>query len=218
MGRTVWFLTGNAGKVKEATHHLQPLGYDVKQLVVADGSIIEPQAETLTEVAMAKIEQAIPFMDHPEDLLLVEDAGLFVDALDGFPGVYAAYALQTLGCPGILRLLNHLGSEDPVQSANLRRASFQAVAVMWVNGEVFIGNGSCPGWISNEITEGQGFGFDPIFVPSDLDEDGKPLPSGQYGATSTHGATFGGISIEQKQKFSHRSRALEDLLRQLPSA
>ena len=124
----------------------------MKQLLVADGTIIEPQADTLTEVAMAKIEQAIPFMDHPEDLLLVEDAGLFVDALDGFPGVYASYALQTLGCSGILRLLNHLGSEDPVQSASLRRASFQAVAVMWVNGQVFTGNGSCPGWIANEIT------------------------------------------------------------------
>jgi XTP/dITP diphosphohydrolase len=218
MGRTVWFLTGNLGKVKEATHHLQPLGYDVKQLIVPEGTITEPQADSLTEVAMAKIEQAIPHMTNPEDLLLVEDAGLFVDALDGFPGVYAAYALHTIGCPGMLRLLNHLGSEDPVQSANLRSASFQAVAVMWSNGQVLIGNGRCPGWIANEMTEGEGFGFDPVFVPSDLDEHGEPLPAGQYGAISTHGASFGAISIEEKQKFSHRTRALEDLLRQLPSA
>lgn len=218
MGRTVWFLTGNKGKVKEATYHLQPLGYDVKQLIVPEGTIIEPQAENLTDVALSKIEQAMPFMQHPEDLLLVEDAGLFVDALDGFPGVYAAYALDTIGCQGMLRLLEHLGSEDPVQSANLRRASFEAVAVMWVNGEVLIGNGTCPGWIANTMTEGEGFGFDPIFVPSDLDEDGAPLPPGEYGVTSTHGATFGGIPMEQKQKFSHRSSALEDLLRQLPSA
>tara|TARA_B110000003_G_scaffold276199_1_gene321453 strand:+ start:2860 stop:3516 length:657 start_codon:yes stop_codon:yes gene_type:complete len=218
MGRTVWFLTGNPGKVKEATHHLQPLGYDVKQLVVPEGSVIEPQAESLTDVAMSKIEQAIPFLQHPNDLLLVEDAGLFIEALDGFPGVYASYALQTLRCDGILRLLSHLGSEDPVQSAGLRKAAFKAVAVMWVNGELLIGNGACPGWIAHEITEGEGFGFDPIFVPSDLDEEGEPLPPGTYGAVSTHGATFGGISIEEKQKFSHRSRALEDLLRQLPSA
>ncbi|MDE0857768.1 MAG: hypothetical protein OSA38_04295 [Candidatus Poseidoniaceae archaeon] len=218
MGRTVWFLTGNTGKVKEATHHLLPLGYDVKQLIVPAGTIVEPQADSLTEVAMAKIEQAVPFLEHPDDLLMVEDAGLFIDSLDGFPGVYAAYALNTLGCPGVLRLLDHLGSQDPVQSANLRRASFQAVAVMWVNGKVFIGNGTCPGWIANEITEGEGFGFDPIFVPSDLDDENKPLPPGEYGTVSTHGSTFGGISLEEKQKFSHRSRALEDLLRQLPSA
>ncbi|MFL2949430.1 MAG: non-canonical purine NTP pyrophosphatase, partial [Candidatus Poseidoniaceae archaeon] len=88
MGRTVWFLTGNPGKVKEAPHPLQPLGYDVKQLVVPEGSVIEPQAESLTDVAMSKIEQAIPFLQHPNDLLLVEDAGLFIEALDGFPGVY----------------------------------------------------------------------------------------------------------------------------------
>ena len=148
MGRTVWFLTGNPGKVKEATHHLQPLGYDVKQLVVPEGSVIEPQAESLTDVAMSKIEQAIPFLQHPNDLLLVEDAGLFIEALDGFPGVYASYALQTLRCDGILRLLSHLGSEDPVQSAGLRKAAFKAVAVMWVNGELLIGNGACPGWLS----------------------------------------------------------------------
>lgn len=218
MGRTVWFLTGNLGKVKEATHHLQPLGYEVKQLVVPEGSIIEPQADGLLEVAVAKIEQAVPYLEHPDDLLMVEDAGLFVEALDGFPGVYAAYALSTLGCAGVLRLLDHLGSQDPVQSANLRRASFQAVAVMWDRGEMFIGNGDCPGWIANEITAGEGFGFDPIFVPSDLDENNAPLPPGTYGAVSTHGATFGGITLEEKQKFSHRSRALEDLLRQLPSA
>ena len=89
---------------------------------------------------------------------------------------------------------------------------------MWHKGEVFIGNGTCPGWIASEITEGEGFGFDPIFVPSDLDEDNQPLPAGTYGAVSTHGTTFGGISLEEKQTFSHRSRALEDLLRQLPSA
>ena len=89
---------------------------------------------------------------------------------------------------------------------------------MWVNGEVLIGNGTCPGWIAHQKTEGEGFGFDPIFVPSDLDEDNQPLPPGTYGVVSTHGATFGGISMDEKQKFSHRSRALEDLLWQLPSA
>ena len=47
MTRTIWFLTGNAGKLKEATHHLQPLGYTVRQLIVDSGTIVEPQADTL---------------------------------------------------------------------------------------------------------------------------------------------------------------------------
>ena len=76
-------------------------------------------------------------------MVLVEDAGLFVSALNGFPGVYSSYVLDTLGCSGILRLLEHLNSEDTVQCAQLRAAEFQAVAALWMNGEILFGNGSC---------------------------------------------------------------------------
>jgi XTP/dITP diphosphohydrolase len=221
MARTVWFLTGNAGKLSEATNHLEPLGYTVKQLVVEGVTIIEPQADTLEEVAQSKISQAIahlPGGKDSEDLLMVEDAGLFVDALNGFPGVISAYALKTIGCNGILKLLEHLNSEDTVQSAQLRSAEFQAVAALWNNGEILYGNGSCPGWIALESSEGEGFGFDPIFTPYDLDALGEPLQPGYYGEKSTHGKTFGAIPLNEKQVFSHRTKALNDLLRQLPSA
>jgi XTP/dITP diphosphohydrolase len=217
----VWFLTGNAGKLSEATNHLEPLGYTVKQLVVEGVTIIEPQADTLEEVAQSKISQAIahlPGGKDSEDLLMVEDAGLFVDALNGFPGVISAYALKTIGCNGILKLLEHLNSEDTVQSAQLRSAEFQAVAALWNNGEILYGNGSCPGWIALESSEGGGFGFDPIFTPYDLDALGEPLQPGNYGEKSTHGKTFGAIPLNEKQVFSHRTKALNDLLRQLPSA
>lgn len=221
MNRTVWFLTGNAGKVREATHHLTPLGYDVKQLVVPEGTIVEPQVERLEDVAQSKITQALahlPGGENSKDLLLVEDAGLFVDALQGFPGVYSSHALGTIGCNGILRLLKHLDSEDTVQCAQLRSAQFQAVAALWDAGEVLYGHGTCLGWIALEATEGEGFGFDPIFTPYDLDEFSKPLKPGNYGPISTHGKTFGAITLEEKQAFSHRQRALSDLLHQVPSA
>ena len=221
MARTVWFLTRNAGKIIEATNHLEPLGYTVKQLIVEGVSIIEPQADTLEEVAKSKISQALahlPGGKDSEDLLMVEDAGLFVDALNGFPGVISAYALKTIGCSGILKLLEHLNSEDTVQSAQLRSAEFQAVAALWNNGEILYGNGSCPGWIALESSEGEGFGFDPIFTPYDLDALGEPLQPGNYGEKSTHGKTFGAIPLNEKQVFSHRTKALNDLLRQLPSA
>ncbi|RJU91969.1 MAG: non-canonical purine NTP pyrophosphatase [Candidatus Poseidoniales archaeon] len=221
MTRTIWFLTGNAGKLKEAANHLEPLGYSVKHLNLEEGMITEPQVDTLEEVARAKINQALehlPDGGNTQDMVLVEDAGLFVSALNGFPGVYSSYVLDTLGCSGILRLLEHLNSEDTVQCAQLRAAEFQAVAALWMNGEILFGNGSCPGWIALQSSEGEGFGFDPIFTPSDLDDLGKPLPPGQYGVKSTHGNTFGAIPMEEKQAYSHRSRALDDLLRQLPSA
>ncbi len=59
------------------------------------------------------------------------------------------------------------------------------------------------------------FGFDPIFIPADLDADGEALPVGEMGDRSTHGTPFGGISMEEKQHYSHRRRALSSLLSHL---
>ena len=221
MARTNWFLNGNSGKLREATHHLQPLGYEVRQLIVEEGGIVEPQVETLEEVAQSKIAQALLHLSDDQqslDMILVEDAGLFVDNLYGFPGVYSSYVLNTIGCNGVLRLLEHLQSEDTIQCAQLRSAQFQAVAALWMDGEILYGNGVCPGWIALESSGEDGFGFDPVFTPNDLDAFGEPLPPGTYGEKSVHGKTFGAISMEEKQAYSHRSRALNDLLRQLPSA
>ena len=82
------------------------------------------------------------------------------------------------------------------------------------------GIGNCPGRISTVEGEGNGFGFDPIFIPDELDEEGNYLPHGQRGITSTDGITFGGIDMSVKQKFSHRRRALDALLEAIdtPSA
>ena len=108
MSSTVWFLTSNAGKLEEATHHFQPLGMEVKPLEVPEGSIIEPQSDDLEEVARAKLQQAMQHLPHEGAMVMVEDAGLFVDALDGFPGVYSSYVFSTVGNSGVLRLLSHL--------------------------------------------------------------------------------------------------------------
>ncbi|MDE0556968.1 MAG: hypothetical protein OSB30_00670 [Candidatus Poseidoniaceae archaeon] len=214
MGKKIWFLTGNLGKVKEAEHHLHKLGYEVEQLII-DEELLEPQSDDLYLVAQAKITQALPHLPNKEDMLLVEDAGLFIQHLNGFPGVYSAYALKTIGCNGILKLLSHLESQDPVMNGQLRGAEFQAVAALWNGQEIIFGNGKCPGWISQEINGEEGFGFDPIFVPFDLDGLGNALTAGNYGETSTHGATFGAVELEKKQLFSHRMRALNDLITQL---
>lgn len=214
MAQKIWFLTGNLGKVEEANNHLGKLGYEVEQLKI-DEEIVEPQCDDLLSVTQAKITQAISHLPNKTDFLLVEDAGLFVDNLDGFPGVYSAYALQTIGCNGILKLLSHLTSEDPVMNGQLRGAHFQAVAALWNGQEIIFGKGKCSGWISQQIDGEGGFGFDPIFVPFDLDGLGNSLSAGNYGETSTHGATFAAVGLETKQLFSHRSRALNDLISQL---
>ena len=211
---TIWFMTTNQGKVEEARAYFSDYGIVVQQF---DFESIEPQADDLEVVALSKIEQAIPHLPNPNDMLLVEDAGLFVDALHGFPGVYSSYALKTLDVHGILKLMNHLISADPIQDGNLRKAEFRAVAVLYKNGQTIVSQGVCPGRISHEPVMGKGFGFDPIFIPADLDVEGNPLPVGEIGVKSTHGKPFGAVPLEEKQQYSHRHRALKGLLSNLDS-
>ncbi len=216
MEATVWFLTGNQGKLEEAQLHFAPLGYEIKQLVVPEGALVEPQSASLQDIAISKLEQAKAHLPTPDAMIMVEDSGLFINALDGFPGVYSSYVHDTIGCQGILRLLAHLESEDPVQHKKLRAASYRAVIAMWNGTSMYVGLGECPGSLASEMHEGHGFGYDPIFVPLDLDDFGQPLPAGELGSTSTHGTAFGGVEIDIKHHFSHRRRALENLLEQLP--
>ena len=116
---TLWFMTTNEGKVAEAREHFSHFGIPVRQF---EFEAIEPQTDDLEIVALSKLEQAIPHLPEPDDMLLVEDAGLFINALNGFPGVYSSYVLETLDVHGILTLMVHLRSEDAIQDENLRVA------------------------------------------------------------------------------------------------
>ena len=199
MARRLAFLTSNQGKLLEAQQHLAPLGWQVEQFLI-DGKVpelIEPQCDNLEEVAMSKVSQAISILQadgRGYQAVLVEDAGLFLHAYPGFPGVYSSSVLASLGCEGILRLIQ----EE-------RGAHFEAVAVLWDGETSHIGRGFCQGKIAERASHGEGFGFDPIFIPDDL-EDG----------TSTDGQPFGAVSMEMKQRFSHRRKALDELLEILP--
>ena len=199
--RTVWFMTGNVGKVREAKHALEPLGFDVKQLVVDGVEISEPQCDDLEIVARSKLQQAQAHLPHPNDALMVEDAGLFVDALDGFPGVYSAYVLKTLGCAGILKLMDN--------KAN-RNAEFQAVAALLLDDEVHVSRGICQGVIAAEASGSDGFGFDPVFVPNDIEREGS--------VHTTNGRTFADVDLSLKEQFSHRRKALDGLIKSLSSS
>jgi XTP/dITP diphosphohydrolase len=211
---TLWFMTGNTGKVAEAAEHFSHHGIEVKQF---EFDAVEPQADDLETVALAKLEQAIPHLPDPDDMLLVEDAGLFIGPLNGFPGVYSANALETIGNQGILRLLEHLQSEDPIMDSRIRDAEFMAVAVLYYKGQTIVAEGICPGRISHSEQGENGFGFDPIFIPCDLDESGIALERGEIGAISTHGKAFGAISLAEKQLYSHRRRALAGIIAALDS-
>ena len=89
----VLFVTGNQNKVAEAYGILSPLGFYVEQLFIGGKApdLVEPQAEEIEEIAKYKLEQAVSLTmgtEFENDAILVEDSGLFIDSLSGFPGPF----------------------------------------------------------------------------------------------------------------------------------
>lgn len=173
------FVTGNKGKLHEATEALAPLGIEV---VGSDLRPVEVQADSLHEVSRAKCEVLVGRLPPP---FIVDDGGLFVPALNDFPGVYSAHALRTLGVPGLLKLMD--GVAD-------RRARFEAVISFFGGDDIKMLHGRCDGTLATAPrAAGHGFGFDPIFVPEGQER------------------TFAELPAAYKNRFSHRGRALAAL-------
>lgn len=95
----ITFITGNKHKVIEAENIFKD--YDIN-LEHIDLGYCEPQG-TLEEVAISGAKYASRKLNKP---VIVEDAGLFIKALKGFPGTYSSYVQETLGNQGILKLLD----------------------------------------------------------------------------------------------------------------
>ena len=81
-------------------------GFELEHLKT---SYPEIQAESLEETIVPGLEWLVSKFDRP---VMIDDSGLFIDALKGFPGVYSSYAFRTLGCEGILRLMEGLAKDE----------------------------------------------------------------------------------------------------------
>lgn len=179
--KTLYFITSNKGKLVEARTKFQDI--DIK-IIQKDLGYPEIQTDSLEKVARFGVEDIQKRFNHP---FILEDAGLFIDALDGFPGVYSSYIYYRIGCSGILKLME--GFQE-----NKRKATFRSVYALCEPGKkikLFIGE--CVGVISKEILGNQGFGYDPIFIP---DNQVK---------------TFAQMNTEEKNSLSHRGKALNKL-------
>jgi XTP/dITP diphosphohydrolase len=117
--------------------------------------------------------------------LIVEDSGLFIEALNGFPGPYTNYVRRTIGLEGVLKLM---------QGVKNRKAYFSTVMCYISESDLKIFEGRVYGKISSEIRGEGGFGFDPIFIPDGEDR------------------TFAEMRIEEKNKYSHRSNAFKKFI------
>ncbi|MDR2902024.1 MAG: hypothetical protein LBU87_02815 [Lactobacillales bacterium] len=96
------FITTNKGKAKTLQGCFEKLGRTDIIITPVALDIVEPQADNVAEVSLFKARQAYEKLKMP---VLVEDGGLAIDALNGFPGVYAKYVNEVLGAEGILKLL-----------------------------------------------------------------------------------------------------------------
>jgi XTP/dITP diphosphohydrolase len=119
-----------------------------------------------------------------------DDSGLEIDALNGEPGVYSARYAGKQGDheANINKVLEKLGDTDN------RNARFRTVISLIWNGEEYFFEGTVEGGIRYERTGGKGFGYDPIFQP-----DGYAI-------------TFAEMSLDEKNKISHRAKAVEKLV------
>jgi XTP/dITP diphosphohydrolase len=178
----LYFVTGNSGKFKEVREKLLPFGFEVVQ---RDIGYPEVQAESLEDVVRYGLDYLEEKIDRP---FIIEDAGLFIDVLQDFPGVYSSYVFYTIGLKGILKLLDGKDKGD-------RKAVFRSVIAYKepdVKPILFIGE--CYGRISNQELGSHGFGYDPIFIPE--------------GDTRT----FGQMDVSEKNCFSHRGKSIKKLL------
>ena len=168
------FVTTNAGKFREVAALLRAEGAEVEHY---DLLLPEVQGDTLDEVVAYSVKVLAEEADFD---FMVDDSGLFVDALKGFPGVYSSYAFRTIGIPGVLRLL---------EGADRRQARFETVIGLRLGGETHTFRGECRGSIPAEPRGTAGFGFDPIFQADGQDR------------------TFAEMLTEEKNAISHRGNA-----------
>jgi len=176
-------VTGNPNKLEEARRILD------WRLETVRVDLPEIQSLDLAEVLAAKGEEAWRRVGRP---LVVEETGLEVDAMGGFPGPLVRWMLETLGAEGIVRAARAFVPEGEAPAVTAR------CLLLYVDGERRVsGEGVARGTLVLPPRGAEGFGWDPVFLPQ--------------GGTRT----FGELPGEVKDRIGHRGRAWRDLARKL---
>ncbi|NNC86006.1 MAG: non-canonical purine NTP diphosphatase [Bacteroidia bacterium] len=180
------FATNNVDKFKEVK---QIMSKQIELLSLSDIGCtdeIEETGKTLEENAKIKAE----FVRQCYKLnCFADDTGLEVEALEGAPGVYSArYAGENVSYnDNVEKLLNDL------KTAKNRKAQFRTVIALLIDDNEFLFEGIVNGQIINEKKGERGFGYDPIFQPDGFNK------------------TFAEMSLNEKNKISHRALAIKAL-------
>lgn len=172
-------VTGNKRKFEEMNQIA--LQYGIK-LDMINLPKFEIQADRLEDVVRHAASVFYSMLNEP---IILEDSGLFIEALNGFPGPYTKFVKKTLDIKGILKLM---------ENEKNRNAYFKTALAYVDENEIRIFTGEVHGKISEKAVGNKGFGFDPIFIPEGSDK------------------TFAEMEIEEKNKYSHRSKAFKKFL------
>ncbi|HEX8546575.1 MAG TPA: non-canonical purine NTP diphosphatase [Cytophagaceae bacterium] len=184
------FATNNEGKVNEIR---KLLGEEIELLSLKDIGCTEELPETGVTLEENSRQKAAYVYEKYQVNSFADDTGLEVAALDGAPGVYSArYAgPECLAENNMNLLLENLKDKDN------RRAAFKTCITLVLDGEYRQFFGTVEGEIIREKKGAMGFGYDPIFRPEGLE------------------VTFAEMTIEEKNKMSHRARAVVKLVEYL---
>lgn len=188
MGKRIVFATGNAHKMIEIRQILEDLGMPVISMKEAgvNPEIVE-DGTTFEENALIKAREVAKLL--PDDIVLADDSGLEVDALNKEPGIYSArYAGENTSYEIKNQLILDRVKDVPEEKRTARFAC--AVAAVFPDGTEKVVRENMEGRIAYESAGENGFGYDPIFY----------LP--EYGCTSAE------LSPEDKNAISHRGKAL----------
>lgn len=183
----------NEKKLKEMREILSTLGIEVISLKEAGISAApEETGSTFEENALIKAEAAMKLSGLPA---IADDSGLVVEALGGEPGIYSA-RYGSPACKSDEDRTRHLLSN--MLNMEQRDAKFvSSIACVFPNGDKLTAYGECKGEISRSPSGTGGFGYDPVFY----------LPE--------YGLTMAELEPQQKNRISHRAKALEDFKRKL---
>lgn len=174
-------ITSNIGKVMEYRDKLNNSGIEMEHFL---HSYDEVQTSDLEEVVRKGMDS---LRSKGLSNFIIDDTGLFIDSLKGFPGVWSAYVQKTIGNPGILKLL---------EGSTSRKAEFRTCIGCDLDGETIIVTANCEGSITEGEHGSEGFGYDPIF-------------------THDNERTFAELPLEEKNSISHRGKAILLLIEEI---
>ena len=189
--KQICFVTGNKNKLQE----IQQLLFSFKIISLDDLNFFDDIPETENTIEGNAFLKA-NFINNKFNIdCFSDDTGLFIDSLDGLPGVKSArFAGENSNSEENISLVL-----KSLENKKSRTATFKTVICLIINNRKHFFEGSVPGTITEQKSGESGFGYDPIFIP--------------FG----YNKTFSEMTIEEKNLISHRSKAVQKLIKFLNS-